>query len=312
MVFIYIERKQNMKEKTVFQMNVEEVLEKHQTSLKGLSSAEAKKRLEENGPNALAEGKKRSLFARLLDQFKDFMVIVLILAAVVAFAGAIIQNKPEELTEGLLIIAIVIINAILGVAQESKAEQALESIKKMSNPHTTVLRDGQEIIIDVADVVVGDIVVLHAGDYIPADIRIIESINLKTDESALTGEPIPVEKHTNPINQSEVALGDRINLGYMSTVVTYGRGLAVVTSTGMQTEIGKIASMLSSTETELTPLQKTVSDLGKTLALLALIVVSIIFVIQVLRSIFVVGIDAVPWIDIIMSSVALAVAAIPE
>eukprot|EP00126_Sphaerothecum_destruens_P014217 Sdes_comp24475_c0_seq1m22384 len=133
MVFIYIERKENMKEKTVFQMNVEEVLEKHQTSLKGLSSAEAKKRLEENGPNALAEGKKRSLFARLLDQFKDFMVIVLILAAVVAFAGAIIQNKPEELTEGLLIIAIVIINAILGVAQESKAEQALESIKKMSN-----------------------------------------------------------------------------------------------------------------------------------------------------------------------------------
>src|SRR5690554_2787643 len=298
MVFIYIERKQNMKEKTVFQMNVEEVLEKHQTSLKGLSSDEAKKRLEANGPNALAEGKKRSLFARLLDQFKDFMVIVLIIAAVVAFAGAIIQNKPEELTEGLLIIAIVIINAILGVAQESKAEQALESIKKMSNPHTTVLRDGQEIIIDVADVVVGDIIVLHAGDYIPADIRIIESINLKTDESALTGEPIPVEKNIDAIHQEEVALGDRFNIGYMSTVVTYGRGLAVVTSTGMHTEIGKIATMLSTTETELTPLQKAISQLGKTLAIIALIVVSIIFVIQIIRGMFTSGFENILWMEI--------------
>ncbi|WP_025724699.1 cation-translocating P-type ATPase [Acholeplasma granularum] len=301
-----------MNQKQVFQLSVEEVLAQHQTSLQGLSSDEALKRLEQFGPNALAEGKKRSLFLKFLDQFKDFMVIVLLVASLIAFLGAIIEQNPSELTEGILIIAIVVINAILGVAQEAKAEQALESIKKMSNPHATVLRDGKEVIVDVDKVVVGDIVVLHAGDYIPADIRIIESINLKTDESALTGEPIPVEKHTNPINQSEVALGDRINLGYMSTVVTYGRGLAVVTSTGMQTEIGKIASMLSSTETELTPLQKTVSDLGKTLALLALVVVSIIFVIQVLRSIFVVGIDAVPWIDIIMSSVALAVAAIPE
>lgn len=301
-----------MKEKTVFQMNVEEVLEKHQTSLKGLSSDEAKKRLEANGPNALAEGKKRSLFARLLDQFKDFMVIVLIIAAVVAFAGAIIQNKPEELTEGLLIIAIVIINAILGVAQESKAEQALESIKKMSNPHTTVLRDGQEIIIDVADVVVGDIIVLHAGDYIPADIRIIESINLKTDESALTGEPIPVEKNIDAIHQEEVALGDRFNIGYMSTVVTYGRGLAVVTSTGMHTEIGKIATMLSTTETELTPLQKTISKLGKTLAIIALFVVTIIFIIQILRGWLIDGVENIAWIEIFMSSIALAVAAIPE
>src|SRR5690554_5011252 len=275
-----------MKNKTVYQMNVDEVLLAHETSINGLTSNEAQKRLEENGPNALAEGKKRSLLMRLLDQFKDFMVIVLIIAALIAFLGAIIQNKPEELTEGLLIIAIVVINAILGVAQESKAEQALESIKKMSNPHATMLRDGKEVVIDVANVVVGDIVVLHAGDFIPADIRIIESINLKTDESALTGEPIPVEKNIDAIHQEEVALGDRFNIGYMSTVVTYGRGLAVVTATGMDTEIGKIATMLSSTETELTPLQKTIAQLGKTLALVALFVVSVIFIIQILRGLF--------------------------
>ena len=301
-----------MKEKTVFQMNVDEVLIKHETSLKGLSSAEAQRRLEAYGPNALAEGKKRSLFSRLLDQFKDFMVIVLIIAALIAFLGAILQNKPEDLTEGLLIIAIVVINAILGVAQESKAEQALESIKKMSNPHATVLRDGIEIVIDVDKVVVGDIVVLHAGDYIPADIRIVESINLKTDESPLTGEPIPAEKTTGPIHQDEVALGDRFNLGYMSTVVTYGRGLAVVTSTGMNTEIGKIATMLSSTETEMTPLQKTIAKLGKTLALVALFVVTIIFIIQIVRGLFTVGLENIEWIEIFMSSIALAVAAIPE
>ena len=301
-----------MKEKNVYQLTVDEVLNKHQSSMKGLSSKEAQQRLEAFGPNALAEGKRRSLFARLLDQFKDFMVIVLIIAALIAFLAAIIEGKPEELTEGLLIISIVVINAILGVVQESKAEQALESIKKMSNPHATVLRDGHEVVIDVSKVVVGDIVVLHAGDYIPADIRIIESINLKTDESALTGEPIPVEKTIDAIKHDEVALGDRFNVGYMSTVVTYGRGLAVVTATGMQTEIGKIATMLSSTETELTPLQKTIAKLGKTLALVALFVVTLIFIIQILRGLFTVGFEHIEWIEIFMSSIALAVAAIPE
>ncbi|MFA7417088.1 MAG: cation-translocating P-type ATPase [Acholeplasma sp.] len=301
-----------MKEKTAYQLTVDEVLDKHQSSMKGLSSKEAQQRLEEYGPNALAEGKRRSLFARLLEQFKDFMVIVLIIAALIAFLAAIIEGKPEELTEGLLIISIVVINAILGVVQESKAEQALESIKKMSNPHATVLRDGHEVVIDVSKVVIGDIVVLHAGDYIPADIRIIESINLKTDESALTGEPIPVEKTIDAIKQDEVALGDRFNVGYMSTVVTYGRGLAVVTATGMQTEIGKIATMLSSTETELTPLQKTIAKLGKTLALVALFVVTLIFIIQILRGLFTVGFEHIEWIEIFMSSIALAVAAIPE
>ena len=301
-----------MKEKAVYQMSVDETLEMYQTSKKGLSSQEAQKRFDENGPNALDEGKKKSIFSRLLDQFKDFMVLVLIVAALIAFIAAIVENKPEELTEGILIIAIVVINAVLGVVQESKAEQALESIKKMSNPHATVLRDGKEIVIDVDKVVVGDIVVLHAGDYIPADIRILESINLKTDESALTGEPIPVEKTTDAILDDEVALGDRINSGYMSTVVTYGRGLAVVTATGMNTEIGKIATMLSTTETELTPLQKAISQLGKTLAIIALIVVSIIFVIQIIRGMFTSGFENILWMEIFMSSIALAVAAIPE
>jgi Ca2+-transporting ATPase len=301
-----------MKEKTVHQMTRDEVLKHYKTSITGLTSIEAEDRLESNGPNQLAEGKKRSILSRILEQFKDFMVIVLIIAALIAFAGAIIQDKPEELTEGLLIIAIVVINAILGVIQESKAEQALESIKKMSNPHTTVLRDNKEIVIDVSKVVVGDIVVLHAGDYIPADIRIMESINLKTDESALTGEPIPVEKQVESIANDEVALGDRFNCGYMSTVVTYGRGLAVVAATGMETEIGKIATMLSNTETELTPLQKTVSELGKTLAIIALFVVTVIFIIQILRGWFTVGFANILWIEIFMSLIALAVAAIPE
>lgn len=301
-----------MIEKTVYQMTRDEVINEYNSSITGLTSVEARNRLEANGPNQLAETKKRSILSRIFEQFKDFMVIVLIIAAFIAFAGAIIQDKPEELTEGLLIIAIVVINAILGVVQESKAEQALESIKKMSNPHTTVLRDGKEIVIDASNVVVGDIVVLHAGDYIPADIRIIESINLKTDESALTGEPIPVEKKVEKISNNEVALGDRLNCGYMSTVVTYGRGLAIVTATGMNTEIGKIATMLSNTETELTPLQKAVSELGKTLAIIALFVVTIIFIIQILRGWFTVGFANILWIEIFMSSIALAVAAIPE
>ncbi|CDR30987.1 Calcium-transporting ATPase lmo0841 [Acholeplasma oculi] len=301
-----------MNDKLVYQLSKEDVLKQFNTSEKGLSSTEAQKRLELYGPNQLLEAKKRSLFMKFLDQFKDFMVIVLIAAALIAFLAAIIEGKPEELTEGLLIIAIVVINAILGVAQEAKAEQALESIKRMSNPHTTVLRDGKEIVINVDEVIVGDIVILQAGDYIPADVRILESINLKTDESALTGEPIPVEKTTDAIQKSEVPLGDRTNLAFMGTVVTYGRGLAIVTSTGMNTEIGKIASMLSSTEAESTPLQKNIAKLGKTLALIALIVVAVIFLIQVLRGTFNGGFENIHWVEIFMSSVALAVAAIPE
>lgn len=298
-----------MKEKATYQKTKEVLLNELETSMTGLSLLEAKNRAEKYGKNKLDDGKKRHILLKFFDQFKDFMVIVLIVAAMIAFAAAIIEGKPEELTEGILIISIVVINAVLGLVQEAKAEQALESIKKMSSPNATVLRDGKEIVVPVEDVVIGDIVSLQAGDYMPADVRILQSINLKSDESALTGEPIPVEKITHAIDKADVPLGDRVNLGYMSTVVTYGRGLAVVTATGMQTEIGKIASMLSSTESESTPLQKSISKLGKTLALIALVVVLIIFVIQIARGFFA---GEIHWLEAFMSAVALAVAAIPE
>jgi len=252
-----------MNQKAVYQMSNEELFKTLNSTNLGLTSNEAAQRLLTNGKNKLAEGKKRSLFMKFLDQFKDFMVIVLIVAAIISFTIAFIARKPEETIEGFLILAIVIINAALGVFQEAKAEKALESIKKMSSPHATVLRDGKETIIDAEDVVVGDIVLLTAGDYIPADVRILQSINLKTDESALTGEPIPIEKTSEAILKNDVPLGDRTNLGFMSTVVTYGRGQALVTSVGMNTEIGKIATLLSETEQEVTPLQKTLLNLVK-------------------------------------------------
>src|SRR5690606_22213475 len=205
-----------------------------------------------------------------LNQFKDFMVIVLLIAAGIAFVTAILNNNPEELTEGLMIIGIVLINAILGLVQEAKAEEALESIKKMSSPHATVLRDGREIKIDVKDLVPGDYVILQAGDFVPADLRLVDVINLKCDESALTGEPVPVEKTNQAILNEDVPLGDRINLAFMGTVVTYGRGTGLVVKTGMETEIGKIASMLQNNEYSQTPLQKSIAQLGKFLAYIAL------------------------------------------
>lgn len=296
--------------KNIYQMTQEELLQAYDTSLQGLSSATAQERLEKNGQNKLAEGKKRPMILRFFDQFKDFMVIVLLIASAIAFVAAIIEGEPSESIEGVLILAIVVLNAILGLAQEAKAEKALESIKKMSAPHATVLRDGKEVVISVENLVIGDVVLLQAGDYIPADVRIIQSVNLKADESALTGEPVPVEKIVDPILKDEVPLGDRINLGFMSTVVTYGRGLAVVTSIGMNTEIGKIASMLTNTESEETPLQKNIAQLGKTLAIVAFIIVGVIFAIQVITA-FGKG-NNPDWIHILISSIALAVAAIPE
>ncbi|HHY97004.1 MAG TPA: HAD-IC family P-type ATPase, partial [Acholeplasma sp.] len=300
--------------KTIYQKDSQELLLELQSTPNGLTEVEALKRLDQNGKNKLDEGKKRSVFLKFFDQLKDFMVIVLIIAALISFMIAIIEGKSEEIFEGILIILIVIINAILGVAQEAKAEKALESIKKMSSPHATVIRDGKEKHIDVEDLVVGDIVLLQAGDYVPADVRIIESINLKCDESALTGEAVPVEKISDPILKDDVALGDRVNLGFMSTVVTYGRGKAIVTSTGMNTEIGKIATMLSETESEDTPLQKSIAQLGKFLAYVAFGIVAVIFIIQIINDLNAHHLDwsKINWIEAFMASVALAVAAIPE
>lgn len=280
---------------------------------KGLTSYEAEKRLLKYGKNELQEPPKRSLFMRFIDQMKDFMVIILIFASILSFTMAIITGEMGEVFEGLIIIAIVLINALLGIVQESKAEKALENIKKLSTPHVTVIRDGKEEVIDVDKIVLGDIVRLHAGDYVPADLRIIESINLKTDESALTGEPIPIEKTTDELVDMPIPLGDQTNMAFMGTVVTYGRGTAIVVKTAMNTEIGKIAQMLTETEESQTPLQKNIAELGKTLAIIALAITGFIFLITIIESLLInQTVDADTILDALMTSVALAVAAIPE
>jgi len=273
---------------------------------RGLSEHEAEKRLTERGKNQLDEGKKRSLIMKFIDQIADFMILVLIGAAILSFISG-------DEAEGFLILGIVIVNAILGLAQEAKAEKALASIKAMSSPHAKVRRDGGERLIDVKDLVVGDVVLLDAGDYVPADCRLIETINLKCDESALTGEAVPVDKSSKTIEQDDLPLGDRINMGFMGTVVTYGRGVGVIVETGMGTELGKIASMLKETKDDMTPLQKSMASLGKVLALIALGITAFIFLVSIVEAYVIEGgASAEVWREALMTSIALAVAAIPE
>src|SRR5690554_3635043 len=241
------------------------------------------------------------------------MIFVLLGAAVISMVLAFVNKEPSEIFEGLLILAIVLINAVLGIVQEGKAEKALESIKKMSSPHARVLRDGVETVVSVEDIVVGDIVLLAAGDIVPADLRIIESHNLQIDESALTGESVPVDKITNVIDEDELPLGDQANLAFMSTVVTYGRGKALVIGTSMNTEIGKIAGMIDSAIAQETPLQANINKLGKLLAIIALGIVGAIFVIDIIQSIIHTGgLTSDTILESFMTAIALAVAAIPE
>src|SRR5690554_6510545 len=294
-------------EKLNYQLSSEEIISQLDSNIKtGLSEAEVLKRKETYGLNQLDETKKRPWILRFFDQINDFMIFVLLGASVLSFV-------TDEVSEGILILMIVLINAFLGLFQEAKAEKALESIKAMSSPQAKVLRDGTEKLIDVKYVTVGDIIILDAGDYVPADVRIIESINLKTDESPLTGEAVPVEKTTEPILDDEVPLGDRTNLGFMGTVVTYGRGKAIVTDIAMKTQLGKIATMLSETENEITSLQKSMAKLGKTLAIIALGITFIIFAITIVEAYIIDGSASFEdWKEALLTSVALAVAAIPE
>ena len=296
-----------------YQMSNLELIEKYDSNLEtGLTSAEVNVRIERDGLNKLNEGKKRTLFMRFVDQLNDFMVFILLGAAAISMILAVVNKEPAEIFEGLLILGIVILNAILGLIQEGKAEKALESIKKMSSPHATVLRDGVESVISVEEIAVGDIVLLAAGDIVPADLRILESYNLKVDESALTGEPVPVEKISDVIDQDELPLGDQANLAFMSTVVTYGRGKALVIGTAMNTEIGHIAGMIDSAVNEQTPLQKNINKLGKTLAIVALGIVAAIFVIDIVQSIVADNFTSGTILESFMTAIALAVAAIPE
>jgi Ca2+-transporting ATPase len=296
-----------MTKTTTHQQSVDEITKALNTNLeKGLDAKSIQLLQEANGYNELTASKKRPWILKFFDQINDFMIYVL-------FAASIISFITDETAEGFLILAIIFINAFLGLFQEAKAEKALTSIKAMSSPHTKVIRDGVEQVIDVKNVCIGDIVILDAGDYMPADVRIIESYNLKVDESTLTGEAVPVDKHTKIIEEENVALGDRKNLGYMGTVVTYGRGKAIVTSIGMQTELGKIATMLDETQNETTPLQKTMAQLGKTLALVALAITFLIFVISIVEAYIIDGSVSVEILtEALLTSIALAVAAIPE
>ena len=288
-----------------FSSKAEQVLQSLQTDpAQGLSAAEAARRLEQHGANVLREKKKKTNLQRFLDQFKDVMILILIAAAIVSFVIACVEGNPGEFFEPALILLIVILNAVMGMLQESKAEKALDALKSMSAPHARVLRDGTEQIIDAASLVPGDIIRLEAGDFVPADARLLHSAGLKSEESALTGESVPSEKDAQEPVAADAALGDRVNMVFSGCSITYGTATAVVTATGMQTEMGKIAGLLSGEEETQTPLQKKLASLGKILGFVALGAGAISFVVGLLN-----GIDV---LEIFMTSVSLAVSAIPE
>lgn len=287
--------------KPVYLQSVEDVFKEVQSSPSGLSSQEAASRLEKYGANTLQEGKKKSLLEKFVDQFKDFMILVLLVAAVVSMFAH--QGDPDP-TDAIIILAVVLLNAILGVFQESKAEEAIEALKKMASPVASVLRDGHVEHIKGEDIVVGDVVILEAGDVVPADMRLFEVNTVKIEESALTGESVPVDKDLVIPTGDEVGIGDRTNMAFSSTNVTYGRAVGVVTSTGMNTEVGKIADMLANTEEGKTPLQENQDALGKWLTIMILVIAVIIFVVGMLRG--------NEWTHMLLTAIAIAVAAIPE
>ncbi|NMC47279.1 MAG: cation-translocating P-type ATPase [Chloroflexi bacterium] len=276
----------------------EEVLDKLQAPLeKGLTTKEAATRKEKFGPNELQEGKKRTFLKMVFDQLNNFVIIMLVIAAAIsAFLG--------ELVDASAIVAIVVLNTIMGVVQESRAEQALDALKKMAAPEAQVLRDGHRISLPARELVPGDIVFLEAGNFVPADLRLLETVNLKIDEAPLTGESVPVEKNATETLDADASLGDRLNTAFSGTVVSYGRGKGVVISTGMNTQIGLIATMLQSVEEEQTPLQIKLDQLGKLLGYACLIISAVVFLSGWLQ-----GGDA---LEMFMVAVSLAIAAVPE
>lgn len=280
------------------------------TQSQGLSPAEAEKRLAENGKNKLAAAKKKSLLRRFMEQLADPMIIILIAAAAISGVLAIIEE--EFPTDVIIIVAVVLINAILGVFQESKAEKAIEALQEMSAATSKVLRDGKITIVHSEDLVVGDVILLEAGDSVPADARVLESASLQVEEAALTGESVPVTKITEAIKTTDgkdVTLGDRKNMVYMGSIVVYGRGVAVVTATGMDTEMGKIAGALAQAEEGKTPLQRKLAQLSKILTYLVLGISVVVFAVQMIRA---GGFDLDITLHSFMIAVSLAVAAIPE
>lgn len=271
---------------------------------KGLSEQEAAVRQNQYGPNKLNEKKKKSTFQRFLDQFKDVMILILLAAAAISFVVACVEGEAKEFFEPVLILLIVVMNAVMGVAQENKAEKALEALNSLSAPHARVLRDGVEKVINASELVPGDVIHLEAGDFVPADGRLLNSASLKCEESALTGESVPSEKEADAIVDEQAPLGDRNNMVFSGCSVTYGTGTAVITAIGMNTEMGKIANLLENEEETQTPLQKKLADLGKSLGVLAIAACAVIFFVGLLN-----GIELM---EIFMTAVSLAVSAIPE
>ena len=293
-----------------------------QTNFKtGLSSEEAKKRLEKYGPNKLQEKKKKTWIRIFFEQMANPMIYVLFAAILVTIGISIYETvlngfdffNVGDWPDVIIILAVIVMNSIIGTVQEVKAEISLEALKNLSSPESTVLRDGKRFKVKSAELVPGDIVILEEGDTIGADLRLIEAVNLKVNESSLTGESVPVEKDASITFSDTVAIGDRVNLAFMSTPVTYGRGVGVVSSTGMNTQIGKIAKALDSEEEVETPLQKSLDNLSKILGLITLIVVIAVLIVDIIW-IFVEGhgSEVEAWIEAVLSSIALAVAAIPE
>ena len=270
----------------------------------GLSSAEALSRRSKYGENKLREKKQKTTFQRFLEQFKDVMILILIAAAIISFVVVCVEKNWGELFEPALILLIVILNAVMGVYQESKAEKALDALKNMSAPHARVIRDGKEEIIAAAELVPGDIIRLEAGDFVPADARLLHSVSLKSEESALTGESLPSEKDADAEVAEKAPLGDRSNMVFSGCSITYGTATAVVTATGMDTEMGKIANLLDHEEETQTPLQQKLAKLGKYLGVMALAACAIIFVVGL--------VNGIPVLEIFMTAVSLAVSAIPE
>lgn len=284
-----------------YTQGVEEVLKSLDTSVDGLSTAQAKERLDAYGYNELDEGEKRSLLSKFIDQFKDLMIIILLVAA----ALSIITEGRHGLTDACIIFAVVVLNAAFGVYQEGQAEAAIEALKNMSSPMARVRRDGNVVEIDSRELVPGDIVLLEAGDVVPADMRLIEAASLKIEEAALTGESVPVEKDITETVEAEAGIGDRVNMCYQNSNVTYGRGTGVVTNTGMYTEVGKIADMLANADESQTPLKQSLEQLSKTLTYLIIAIALVTFLV----SVFIRGEQP---LEGLMVAVALAVAAIPE
>jgi Ca2+-transporting ATPase len=285
-------------------ISIDETLKKLDVSLEqGLTAKEVKQRQQTYGRNILEAKKGKSLFVKFLSQFADFMIIVLIFAAIISFVVSYLDGEPDYV-DPVIILCIILVNATLGVMQEAKAEKALEALKKMSAPTAHVLREGKVAVVDSIELVPGDLILLETGGFIPADARLITAVNLKVEEASLTGESHPVDKLAEVRLSPDTNLADRVNLVLATSTVTYGRGLAIVTETGMNTQVGHIAKLIMEDDTPMTPLQKRLAKTGKMLGIAALLICAVIFIMGLLKKL--------PVFDMFMTSVSLAVAAIPE